>query len=150
MKRVTKHPGDLFSIPLSDGRIGYAQWLADGTACIYLAADSEVHPIDRVATLPMAFRVLVFKDTLSRFGWSKIGVAPVPAEHSVPQRYVKKDPLSGQVSLYFEGKEVPATLAEVRGLETLAVWAHPHIVERLEAQLAGKESKFLKSVRVVA
>jgi hypothetical protein len=50
--------------------------------------------------------------------------------------------------MYFESVERPATLQELAGLETLAVWAHPHIVERLEAQLSGRESQFLNSVRV--
>ncbi|OOG52975.1 hypothetical protein B0E48_16745 [Rhodanobacter sp. C03] len=63
-------------------------------------------------------------------------------------RYAKKDILTGKLSSYFQGAETPATKDQLSGLETLAVWAHPHIVERLEAQLEGRESKFLKSVSV--
>ena len=69
-----------------------------------------------------------------------------PSGDSFPN---KKDAISGALSMYFEGVEVPASSDELKGLETLAVWAHPHIVERLEAQLAGRASSFAQSVAVV-
>lgn len=148
MARITKKPGDLFKIPLSNQKVGLAQWLPDGTARIFRTAFSTHEPVPQIDSLPVAFRVLVFKDTPGRYGWEKVKNAPVPESFALPQRYAKKDLLSGELSVYFEGDERPATLDEVRGLETLAVWAHPHIVERLEAQIEGRESAFEKSIRV--
>ncbi|RQP25425.1 hypothetical protein [Piscinibacter terrae] len=151
MSRIIKRPGDVLKVPLSAvGLHAYAQWLPDGTVRVFLNASKSELSIGEVVLLPVAFRVAVFKDTPNRYGWSKLGNAPVPQEYSEPQRYAKKDVLSGRLSAYFEGKETIATAEELRGLETLAVWAHPHIVERLEAQLEGRESIFLKSLKVVA
>jgi len=150
MPRIIKKPGDILKFPLSaTGQHAYAQWLPDGTARFFLAACTSEVSVDEVVALPVAFRVVVFNDTPNRYGWAKIGKAAVPGECTRPQRYAKKDSLSGKLSLYFEGVETPATAAELRGLETAAVWAHPHIVERLEAQLEGRESKFLKTIEVV-
>ena len=146
MARIDKHPGDIFRIPLSGDRYGYAQWLPDGTACIFLVSSSESLSISQVCASEIAFRVVVFKDTPGRYGWAKVGRAEVPSEYSLPQRYAKKDRISGALSMYFEGIEVPASPEELRGLETAAVWAHPHIVERLEAQLAGRVSSFAQSI----
>ncbi len=145
MARIIKKPGDVFKIPLSEGLFGYAQWLADGTARYFLAAHSVEASLNEVLSLPVAFRVFTFKDTPNRYGWVKIGNAPIPPELIPPQSYAKKDQISGKLSIYFEGNERQATAEELKGLETAAVWAHPHIVERLEAQLRGKESMFLRS-----
>jgi hypothetical protein len=149
MPRIVKKPGDILKFPLSRaGWHAYAQWLPDKTARVFLSACRSELSIDEVLSLPIAFRVLVFNDTPNRYGWSKVGKAPVPKDCSEPQQYAKKDILSGSLSICFRGVEAPSTIAKLEGLETLAVWAHPHIVERLEAQLEGRESKFLKSIAV--
>jgi hypothetical protein len=147
MPRIVKKPGDIFKFSLSaDGIHAYAQWLPDATARVFLAACDFDLSVDQVLQLPTAFRVLVFQDTPNRYGWSKVGNAVVPEQYSTPVRYAKKDILTGALSIYFQGIETVAAEEQLKDLETLAVWAHPHIVERLEAQLEGRESKFLKSV----
>ncbi|TKD44653.1 hypothetical protein [Azotobacter chroococcum] len=146
MARIIKKHGDVFKIPLSEGNFSYAQWLADGTACYFLAAHSTEVSLSEVLTLPVAFRVLTFKDTPNRYGWVKLGNVPVPPEFCSSQYYAKKDPINGKLSIYFEGEERAATEEELKGLETAAVWAHPHIIERLEAQLQGRESAFLRNL----
>jgi hypothetical protein len=147
MARIVKKPGDVLKLPLSiAGTHGYCQWLPDGTARFFLIRTKKELPVEQIIALPVAFRVVVFRDTPNRYGWSKSGKAAVPPEAASPQRYAKKDIISGKLSLYFHGHEKPATPAEIAGLETLAVWAHPHIVERLEAQLEGRESTFLKQI----
>ena len=149
MARIVKKPGDVLKFPLTTGGLhGYAQWLPDSTARVFLVAcDSELS-VDQVLELPVAFRVLVFNDTPNRYGWSKVGKAAVPAQCSRPMHYAKKDALTGKLSLYFRGIETPATPDQLKDLETLAVWAHPHIVERLEAQIQGRESMFLNRLKV--
>ena len=148
MARLIKRPGDIFSLPLSDGTLAFAQWLPDGTARFFIITSQSSLPISEILSSPVAFRVIVFGDTPSRYNWVKLGKAPIPPALSKPQRYAKKDSISGKLFMYFESVERPATLQELAGLETLAVWAHPHIVERLEAQLSGRESQFLMSVHV--
>ena len=151
MPRILTKSGDILRFPLtSPGKYSYAQWLPDGTALVFQISTAAELTVTEVVALPVAFRVAIFKDTPNRYGWSKIGKAPVPAQYSQPQQYAKRDILTGALSLYFQGSESPATVDELRGLETLAVWAHPHIVERLEAQIDRRESKFLAQIRVVA
>ncbi len=151
MPRIVKGPGDILRFPLSAPETySYAQWLSDGTALIFLIATTSELSVASVMALPVAFRVVVFKDTPNRYGWSKVGKAPIPDQYSQPQRYAKKDILSGGLTLYYQGSESPATAAQLLGLEPLSVWAHPHIVERLEAQLGNRESMFLAQIRVVA
>ena len=113
MARVTKRPGDLFKVPLTNGRYGLAQWLPDGTArffCKAFAHDESPPPVD---SLPIAFRVLVFRDTPGRYGWVKVCNLPVPQAFSAPQRYAKKEIGTGEINVYFEGELTPATYADV-------------------------------------
>jgi hypothetical protein len=149
MRRIIKKPGDIFKFPLTaEGVHAYAQWLPDATVRVFLAACDFDLSVDQVLRLPTAFRVLLFKDTPNRYEWLKVGPSVVPEHYSAPMRYAKKDILTGALSVYFQGIETSASQEQLKDLETLAVWAHPHIVERLEAQLEGRESKFLKSISV--
>lgn len=151
MARIIKKPGDLLRFPLTkEGTYGYCQWLADGTARVFLKGCTDELSPSEILALPVAFRVIVYRDTPNRYAWTKVGKAAIPEEYLHPQHYVKKDAISGELSIYFEGVETPATPAEISSLETLAVWAHPHIVERLEAQIYGGESMFLGSVEISA
>lgn len=150
MARIVKKPGDVLKVPLSGGTHGYCQWLPDGTARFFLLRSTKQLTVEQILALPVAFRVIVFSDTPNRYGWTKVGKGPIPPEAATRQPYAKKEIGSGELKIVVEEGEKPATLAEVAGLETWAVWAHPHIVERLEAQLEGRESKFLKSIAVTA
>ena len=150
MSRLAKKPGDILTIPLARGRRGYAQWLPDGSARVFRLATKAELPIAEVTAAPTAFRVLVARPSPGQYGWSKIGKAPIPPNCAEPQRYAKKDIISGKLSIYYNGVESPATAMKVKGLETLAVWGHPHIVERLEAILAGRRSKFAEQINAQA
>ena len=148
MARLVKKPGDVFKMALSDTQHGYAQWLPDETARVFSAALDRDLTIDEIAGLPVAFRVLVFKDTPNKYGWVKVGNSPVPSECANPQHYSKQDPITGAISIYFEGHERTATYKQAAALEVCAIWAHPHIVERLNSVIGGSESSFLNSIKL--
>lgn len=150
MARVVKKPGDVFEVPLSGDRHGYAQWLPDGTARFFKKATTRELTVKQVLALPLAFRVIVARPVPGRYGWRKIGRAPIPPQCTEPQRYAKKDIISGALTSYYKGVERPAKAQELRGLETFAVWSQPHIVERLEAVIAGRKSKFHAQIQAVA
>jgi hypothetical protein len=151
MSRITLKPGYIFQFPTEASCHGYCQWLPHD-ARIFLASTSDELSLDAIMLLPVAFRILVYRDTPRRYGWTKIGEAPIPIDCTEKQTFAKQDPITKKIYLYRgigpNGQEIPASYDEILGLETCSVWAHPHIVERLLAQLAGKPSKFLESSRV--
>lgn len=151
MARIIKKPGDLLKFPLSEaGTHAYCQWLADGTARVFLAACASSLAGAEIISLPVAFRVSVCNDTPNRYGWEKVGRAGIPPSFLLPQRYVVKDAFTGAFSIYFEGQETAATRVEVQGLETLALWPHPRIVERLETQLSACSIAPINGIRAAA
>ena len=147
MARIVLRPGYIFRFPTDGGQHGYCQWLPHDVR-IFLTSTSEELSPEEILRLPVAFRVVVFRDTPRLYGWQKVGVGPVPPDCAEPQTFAKQDPINKALSVYRAGEERPASHKEVVGLETLAVWAHPHIVERLLAQLAQKPSKFLASMQI--
>ena len=147
MPRITLKPGYIFRFPTEAGRHGYCQWLPHDARIFLISTADELSP-KAVVELPVAFRILVFRDTPSRYGWKKVGVARVPDECNESQTFAKQDPITKKITMYRAGQETPASYDQIAGLETVAAWAHPHIVERLLAKLAGERSKFLATVQV--
>ena len=149
MGRIVKKPGDVFRLPLGqEGHFGYAQWIGDGTAIVFLYSDTGETTLESILEKAVAFRILVFGDTPGRYDWKKVGRASIPAAYEVPQRYAKRDAHSGKLFVSVGGMVTPAIPEEIKGLETLAAWAHPHLVERLDAVLSGRESEWVKVLRV--
>ena len=147
MARIVLRPGYIFRFPTENGQHGYCQWLPHDARIFLMSTPEELSP-EEILRLPVAFRVPVFRDTPRLYGWRKVGVGPVPPDCAEPQTFAKRDIINKTLSIYHAGNERPASVEEIQGLETLAVWAHPHIVERLLAQLAQKPSKFLESIQV--
>lgn len=150
MGRLIKEPGYLFKFPMSKGRHGYAQWLEHGSAIIFKGSFSRDLCELEVIELPFAFRVTVYQDTPSKYGWVKVGKADIQEEFRGYPITAQRAIGTGDLFICDEHGARPATIEEVRGLEPQAVWNHIHIVERLEALINGNESKYYNLVRIVA
>ena len=147
MARILKKPGYIFAFPTENGEHGYCQWLPH-LARVFRVSTTDDLTLEQILELPEAFAVMIFGDTPGRYGWQKIGSGPYPPQYEERPWFAKQDSITGRISRYRAGVEEPATYEEVRDLETVAAWAHPHVVERLLALLSGRESSFLQSVRI--
>jgi hypothetical protein len=147
MARILKKPGSVFAFPTEKGEHGYCQWLPH-LARVFRVSTTDQLSLEQILELPEAFAVMIFGDTPGRYGWQKIGSGPYPQQYEERSWFAKQDIITGKITRYRAGLEEPATYEEVRDLETVAAWAHPHIVERLMALLRGEESSFLHSVRI--
>ena len=59
----------------------------------------------------------------------------------------KRDRISGKVTVYTEGVEVPADERATLRLEVAAVWDPEHVVERLRDYYDGRPNKWAESLR---
>lgn len=64
-----------------------------------------------------------------------------------PVKFYKQDPTTKKLFIYEKGKQQPASREEIKELEYAAVWELEHILERLNAELEGKESKWKKMIK---
>ena len=136
--------GDVFEIPLPDGRFAYGRVLEEPVVAIYqqLSTTPNNPPI---GSRDYRFVVGIYTKVLKTGEWKIVGRDPVGAEEdpTPPPRYIK-DPVDGSFHIYSNGKISPATHEECIGLEPAAVWDSNHIVDRI---LKGDASKYLRSVR---
>lgn len=149
-KSIRGKVGDVLSIPLSGGRHGYAWVLSKSLMAFfdYFSPSDAAVSVQELVTKPIAFKIWVMKHAVTDGTWPIIGRVPVPGELMKSPEFFKQDPLNGRLSITLNGgDERPASLDDCRSLERAAVWEPSHVVERLEDQFAGRENKWVKSLR---
>jgi hypothetical protein len=137
-------------IPLGEGRRGFGRDLGLEVE-FYDRQETgrEALDVSELEATPVAFRVCVmdsaFKPSSS---WRSIGKLPLREGETPNSRFAKQDPLTGALSIYWDGHEEPATLEDCAGLEIAAVWSANHIEDRLRDHFAGKTSKWVTSMEI--
>ncbi len=130
--------GDIFEIKLKNGKVAFAQALAEPEYAFFEVSPLETNP-------NVLFRIWVHKSAIKE--WGKIGNRKLSSELKKEEARFKQDPINGKLSIYKGGTETPATLEEISGLECAAVWEGNHISDRLSDHFEGKENKWLKSLQ---
>ena len=132
-------------MPLEDGRYSYAQALESPEFAFFdVATDTELAAEEAISH-PLMFRIWVHKASLKT--WNKLGKVPIsePLSQQVPR--FKQNVLNGNLSIYINQQETPASLEEVQGLECAAVWEGQHIISRIQDHLAGQENIWVASMQ---
>jgi len=145
MSRIIVKLGNVYSIPLDDGRYAYAQALESPEFAFFDVATEMELSAEEVTSYPLMFRIWVHKSSLKT--WNKLGKAKIsePLSKQVPR--FKQDALNGKLSIYINEQETPASLEEVKGLECAAVWEGSHILSRISDHLAGQENIWVASMQ---
>lgn len=130
--------GDIFEIALKDGKVAFAQALAEPEFAFFEASPLDNNP-DPI------FRLWVHKSAVKE--WNKIGNKDLSPKLEKELPRFKQDPINGSLSIYQGGTERPTTIEEITGLECAAVWEGNHINDRLSDYYAGRENKWLKSLQ---
>lgn len=136
MVRKRVKPGDVFQIPLPDGRYAYGRVYDDASVGIYsrITEDPLLPPI---GSRDFLFIVGIYSDILQKEHWKIIGHdAFAPDESSWPPPYFVRDMISGKYQIYHKGLFRAAEPGEVRGLEEAAVYDSDHIIDRILAERA--------------
>lgn len=129
-KRVGPRVGDIFEIPLPDGRFAYGRVFRDAAVGIYrnIFNCAQTPPIES----SFAFTVGLYDDILKSGRWRIVGHEPFESEEAEwpPPSFIK-DVISGEYSLYHKGVIRPSTEHECKGLEETAVWDEHHVTDRI-------------------
>jgi hypothetical protein len=129
-KRILPKVGDIFQIPLPDGRFAYGKVFRDASVGVYQKIFDS--PTELPIEAPFAFIVGLYNDILKSGVWPIVGHEPFASEEDEwpPPNYVK-DIISGEYSIYHKGEMRPSTAEECRGLEEAAVWDAHHVIDRI-------------------
>lgn len=130
--RQTKNPGDIFAIPLPNGRFGFGLCFRASLCGIYQHVGSDINdlPSDR----KFLFVTAITKPSLNSADWVVVGKDPVAksADTHLPRQFIH-DEQTGSYSIYeaMSGEITPSTREECVGLEEVAAWSATHVVQRL-------------------
>lgn len=148
MKKAPTKPGDIFKFPITSTKHGYCQWLPHGMARFFLVSTTRELGTDEVIELPEAFCVTVHKSAPGQHGWGKVGVGPYPEQYETPPLFAMQNKTSGKISILSGTKISASTYDAAKRLESAAVWANEHVIERLVATLSGKKSKWFELLKI--
>jgi len=120
---------------------------AHGYPCLGQMLDEpEIAFFDPASPDRLLFRLWVHKSAYTSGRWQKVGEEPIPKELAVQVPRFKKDPITGELSIYINGEETPAELKQCVNLECAAVWEPEHIEDRLRDHIENRENVWVNSM----
>ena len=138
--------GSFVKIPLDDGRHAYGLLRPDGlVAVLDIPPTTEELDIERLVGAPVLFSVWVMAYALKE--WPIVGWRPLPEHLDKDDAFVKRDPLSGVITIYESGVERPPRPGEAETLEIAGVWDPEHVRERIQDHYAGRPNLSVESHR---
>ncbi|MGO4533095.1 Imm26 family immunity protein [Paenibacillus sp. 2TAF8] len=122
--------GDIYAIPLPNGKFSFGRRLKDASIAIY------DHISDSIDELPKdekyQFIVGVYDHVLKSGNWPVVGNRAFLDENEAwPPPACIMDRISGEYSIYHLGEIRPSDRKECEGLEMAAVWDAHHIIDRI-------------------
>ena len=127
--------GDVFQIPLPEGRSAYDRVYKDATVGVYRHVTGEPGK-PPIGSRDFGFHVGLYKDILENGKWPIVGFDGFDESESEwpPPNFVK-DVISGDYQIYHKGGFRDAEPWEVVGLEEAAVWDAHHVLERIMKEI---------------
>lgn len=130
MRKSKLQLGDIYQIPLSNGKYAYARLYREYTIAVYKGeyiSYTEL-PYDE----DYSFFVGVYKDILQDGEWKVIDRRPFASQDDAwaPPMCVKSS-VYNKYSIYSKGETIPSTEEACKGLEHVAAWDRNHVVDRI-------------------
>lgn len=101
----------------------------------------------------VAFRILVANKPITSARWRRIGELTVEERPWGKVRFLRRDPISGALSIHeiapdrvVMDRDVSST-DDLSQLERYAVWSQSHVEDRLRDHFAGRPNKWVESLR---
>jgi Immunity protein 26 len=147
MNKVTKQKislGDVFAIPVPDGRFAYGKIFRDGEYGVYDFLTADIATVQEVLKHPIAFYMVGTDSAIKKGVWPIIGFdafasdddAWAPAKAAFYLRETNEWTMGGTPRVVDKGQTRVATFDEVKGLDILMVQPKPeYLVEIIVTRL---------------
>lgn len=147
-KRQRRRPGNFLAIPDGSGRWFFGRELREGVVALYDLRSSLLLIPEQIVGSAILFKIPVMNYAITKNLWTVIGWLPLEPTLAKPVDFFMQDAMNGRFSIYREGgRIVPATRAEIEGLEREAAWEPEHVEDRLRDHYAGRPNKWFESLR---
>lgn len=147
-RRQRRQLGGVVAIPLDENEFAFGRILAKPLIAFYDFKTDQVPPIQDVLQKPILFKIWVMSSAITRGRWPIVGISPLEDKLLESPYFFKSDPISKELSIYRDGKEVPATYEECVGLECAAVWSAHHVEDRLRDHFKGGKNMWAESLQI--
>jgi hypothetical protein len=141
-KKIEPKRGDVFEIPLPDGRRGYGQVLDATMSGFFAIASDDRLPIEEVVASPVAFRIWCMSDCIRKGIWPIIGNLPLPPAMREPLKLFRTTHPDFWFLIEWRpetgGGERRVPKEEVSGLEADGMWLPENVAQRLLMHLRGE------------
>ena len=134
MKKNKLRLGDIYEIPLPNGKNAYGRLYKEYVLAIYRNRYNSVNELPQIEEYE--FFVGVYKDLLLDGEWKIVGNRKFDNEEDAwapPQCVV--DAITKKGALYYKGEIIPCTYEECKNLEIVAAWDRHHVVDRLTGNI---------------
>lgn len=129
-KRKRIKIGDVYAIPLPNGKYAFGRIFKDAGIGIYKYIGESIEDIPKDEEYQ--FIVGVYEYVLKSGDWTVVENRPFKSDdEAFPPPACINDSLSGKHSIYHKGEIRNATKSECEGLEIAAIWADNHIIDRI-------------------
>jgi hypothetical protein len=140
--------GSVIEIPVDDFVV-HAQILPETDIVVFDSKTLDNPSVKAILTRTVLFRVAANHDAILDGRWRKVGKGPLAPEHSKPVPRFIQDPLASEkFEIYLGGDIRPATRDDCAGLDRCAVWAVPHIEDRIRDHYAGKPNVWVEQMKL--
>lgn len=123
--------GNVYAIPLPDGKYAYGRQYKDAIIAISMFISDEL--ITNPNFSEINFFVGVYKDVLTCGKWPLICNYPFEEDENTwgPPMYIQDSVNPDNYEIYYKGEIRKASKEECIGLERCAVWDSNHIIDRI-------------------
>jgi Immunity protein 26 len=148
--------GQVVKIDLKNGTCCYGRVLDEPLFAFYdkLYDVNDNPTLNEICDLPILFKIDVMNYAISREIWTVIGRLPLADELKEIPKFFRQDAMNDELFIHYEIPElapcyeIPATFAEIQGLERAAVWDPEYAEERLRDHFAGHHEKWVEEIRM--
>jgi len=132
--------GDIYEIPLPNGKNAYGRLFKECTLAIYEGYYSSFSEVSEHTNI--RFFCSVYKDILQDNKWKVVGNRGFNTdEESWPPPRCVIDAITKVGSIYYKGEISPCKYEECKELEIVAIWDRHHLVDRIMG-----DDKWLKAI----
>lgn len=122
--------GDIYEIPLPDGKKAYGRLYKECTLAIYKGRYNDVSELSQKEEYESY--IAVYKELLQDREWPIVANRNFASEEDAwPPPKVMVDAITKKGSLYYKGVISSCMYEECKDLEVVAVWDRQHVVDRL-------------------
>ncbi|HEY4195246.1 MAG TPA: immunity 26/phosphotriesterase HocA family protein [Mucilaginibacter sp.] len=147
---AVRKEGSFIEVVLPNGKYSYGRILPKADYAFYnIYVDNQITDIKKISQEKVLFIVAVYKDSVTKGRWRKIGHLDLDSRSKVlPLKFIEDTLNPGAYEIYDPntGEITPSSKDKCIGLERSAVWEPAHVEARIVDYFEGRSNKWVEQL----